>query len=132
MRQSLLLERRMAAKVDFLKLIPYAIFYVCCSVAGLMLIKTAGATGLLLAGIRLNWKILLGLAIYLAGFCTYLFLIQNNNLSYVFPLVIGLNYVAVVLAAATVLKEPIGSYQWIGIAAVFAGILLMNLKPGGR
>jgi drug/metabolite transporter (DMT)-like permease len=122
----------MTAKVDFFKLIPYTIFYVLCSVTGLMLIKTAGSSGLMLAGIRLNWKILLGLAIYLAGFCTYLFLIQNYKLSYVFPLVIGLNYVAVVLAAALVLKESVNTYQWLGIAAVFAGILLMNLKPGGK
>ena len=124
--------RRMAVKVDFLKLIPYTVFYVCCSVAGLMLIKTAGTSGLVLVGIRLNWKTLLGLAIYLVGFCTYLFLVQNNKLSYIFPLVIGLNYVAVVLAAALVLGEGIHIFQWLGIGAVFAGIILMNIKPGGN
>jgi drug/metabolite transporter (DMT)-like permease len=122
----------MTVKVDYLKLIPFAIFYVCCSVAGLMLIKTAGTSGFLLAGIRVNWKIVLGLLIYFAGFCTYLFLIQNYQLSYVFPFVIGLNYVFVVLAAAFLLKEQIGAYQWVGIAAILAGIVLMNLKPGGN
>lgn len=122
----------MAGKMDFIKLIPYALFYACCSVTGLMLIKTAGTTGLVVAGIRLNWKILLGLAIYLAGFCTYLFLVQKYNLSYVFPVVIGLNYVAVALAAALVLHEEIHINQWLGMAAVFAGILLMNIKPGGN
>lgn len=122
----------MAVKMDFIKLIPFAIFYACCSVTGLMLIKTAGSSGLLLAGIRFNWKIVLGLAIYLVGFCTYLFLVQRYDLSYVFPLVIGMNYVAVVLAAALVLKEAVNINQWLGIAAVFAGILLMNIKPGGN
>lgn len=122
----------MVAKVDYMKLIPFAIFYVCCSVAGLMLIKTAGSSGLMLAGIRVNWKILLGLAIYFFGFCTYLFLIQNYKLSYVFPFVIGLNYVFVVLAAAILLKEQVSPLQWAGIAAILAGIVLMNMKPGGN
>jgi drug/metabolite transporter (DMT)-like permease len=122
----------MALKMELAKLIPFAIFYACCSVIGLLLIKTGGSDGVLLAGIRLNWKIFLGLAIYFAGFCTYLFLVQRYDLSYVFPLVIGMNYVAVVLAAAFVLREQVAPTQWLGIVAVFAGILLMNLKPGGK
>lgn len=122
----------MAAKVDYLKLIPYAIIYAVCSVAGLMLIKTAGSAGFVLAGIRLNWKTLLGLLIYFGGFLLYLYLVQKYPLSYVFPIVIGLNYVSVVLAAALILGEGIRIWQWLGIAAVFAGILLMNVKPGGN
>jgi drug/metabolite transporter (DMT)-like permease len=122
----------MAKKLDYVKLIPYAIFYAICSVAGLMLIKTAGQQGIVLAGLRLNLKTFAGLAVYLAGFCIYLYLVQNYKLSYVFPLVIGLNYVAVVIAAVLILKESVNFYQLIGIAAVFAGILLMNLKPGGN
>lgn len=122
----------MLPKMDYMKLIPYAIFYAICSVAGLMLIKTAGASGLAIAGLKLNGRVLLGLIVYFVGFCTYFFLIQNYNLSYVFPLVIGLNYVAVVVAAIFLLKEPVNTYQLLGIAAVFVGILLMNLKPGGK
>jgi drug/metabolite transporter (DMT)-like permease len=122
----------MAAKVDYLKLIPCALIYAACSVAGLMLIKTAGASGLVLAGIRLNWKTLLGLAVYFGGFLLYLFLVQRYPLSYVFPIVIGLNYVSVVLAAALILGEGIRIWQWLGIAFVFAGILLMNIQPGGN
>lgn len=122
----------MASKVDYIKLIPYALFYALCSVAGLMLIKTAGQQGIVLAGLRLNLRTLAGLAVYLAGFCVYLYLVQHYQLSYVFPLVIGLNYVAVVLAAAIILKESVNIFQMIGIAAVFAGILLMNIKPGGN
>jgi drug/metabolite transporter (DMT)-like permease len=124
--------RRMAAKVDYLKLIPYAVFYAICSVAGLMLIKTAGSSGIVLAGIRLNWKTILGLVIYFGGFLVYLFLVQKYQLSYVFPMVIGVNYVAVILAAALFLGEGIRIWQWFGIAAVFIGILLMNIKPGGN
>lgn len=122
----------MAAKVDYLRLILYAILYAACAVAGLLLIKTAGAGGFVLAGIRLNWKTAVGLVIYFAGFLLYLYLVQKYPLSYVFPIVIGLNYVTVVLAAALVLGEGIRYWQWLGIAAVFAGILLMNIKPGGN
>ena len=125
-------EGAIVLKLEMAKLIPFAIFYACCSVIGLLLIKTGGTGGLMLAGIRLNWKIFLGLVIYFAGFCIYLFLVQRYNLSYVFPLVIGMNYVAVVLAAAFVLREQVAPTQWLGIVAVFAGILLMNLKPGGK
>jgi drug/metabolite transporter (DMT)-like permease len=121
----------MVRKKPMLKLIPYTLLYVVCSVAGLMLIKTAGTGGLSLAGLVLNWKTLAGLLIYLVGFCCYLFLIQNNKLSVVFPLVIGLNYVAVVLSAAFFLRESITLYQWAGISAIFLGILLMNLRPAG-
>ena len=122
----------MIPKMDFLKLMPFAIFYAICSVAGLMLIKTAGTAGLEVVGLRLNWRVLLGLAVYFVGFCTYFYLIQRYNLSYVFPLVIGLNYVAVVLSAVLLLKESVNTYQLLGIIAVFAGILLMNIKPGGK
>lgn len=122
----------MAAKVETLRLIPYAIIYAVCSVAGLLLIKTAGSSGFTLAGIKLNWKTIVGLLIYFGGFLLYLYLVQKYPLSYVFPVVIGLNYVSVVLAAALVLGEGIRGLQWLGIAAVFAGIILMNIKPGGN
>ena len=124
----------MAVKLDLVKMIPFAVIYACCSVAGLMLIKTAGTDGILFIGFRLNLKVILGLIIYFVGFCTYFIFLQNNDVSYVFPLFVGLNYVAVVLAAAFLLKEGerINAYQWIGIAAVLAGILLMNIKSGGK
>ena len=122
----------MVTKAAMMRLIPYTLFYICCSVIGLMLIKTAGQSGPSFLGIKFNLRIILGLLIYLTGFCCYLFLIQNYKLSYIFPLVIGLNYVAVVLAAIFVLKESIGLYQWAGITAVFIGIVLMNLKPVGQ
>jgi drug/metabolite transporter (DMT)-like permease len=122
----------MVTKAIMLKLIPYTIFYICCSVIGLILIKTAGQNGLILAGLRLNIKTLFGLLIYLMGFCSYFYLIQNYQLSYVFPFVIGLNYVAVVLSAAWILRETVSVTQWAGIMAIFIGILLMNLKPMGQ
>jgi drug/metabolite transporter (DMT)-like permease len=122
----------MAAKVDYFRLVPYAIVYAVCSVAGLLLIKTAGSSGFLLAGIKLNGKTIAGLVIYFAGFLLYLYLVQKYPLSYVFPVVIGLNYVSVVIAAALVLGEGIRIWQWMGIGAVFAGIILMNIKPGGN
>jgi drug/metabolite transporter (DMT)-like permease len=124
----------MAARVDFLKLIPFAIFYAAFSVAGMMLIKTAGDSGIAVAGFRLNWKVAAGLLIYFTGFCVYFYFFQKYDVSYVFPLFVGLNYVAVVLSSAFMLHEStrISATQWIGIAAVLAGILLMNIKPGGK
>lgn len=124
----------MASKLDYVKLIPFAFVYAALSVTGLMLIKTAGDTGMSLAGFRLSWKVAAGLLVYLAGFCVYFYFFQKYDVSYVFPLFIGINYVAVVLSAAFLLKESarIGVAQWLGIAAVLAGILLLNIKPGGK
>lgn len=132
--QMRILVSSMGVKLDFAKLIPFAVIYACCSVAGMMLIKTAGNTGVVLAGFHLNWKVLLGLAVYFSGFCVYFYFFQKNDVSYVFPLFVGMNYMAVVFSAAFVLKEAerINVYQWFGIAAVLAGILLMNIKPGGK
>ena len=114
-----------------MKTLPFALLYVVGSVAGLLLIKAAGNTGLSLFGLRLNWKVLFGLLVYFLGFCNYLFLVQHYNLSFVFPMVIGLNYVVVVAVSALFLGEAINLTQWMGIVAILGGIVLMNLKQGG-
>lgn len=121
----------MVQKSLLAKLIPNTIVYIVCSVAGLMLIKTAGREGLTLLGLHLNGRTIVGLLIYVVGFCFYFFLLQNNNVSIVFPLVVGLNYVAVILSAALLLRESITPMQWAGIVAVLLGIVLMNGKPAG-
>ncbi len=119
----------MVRKALVVKLLPYTLIYVVCSVAGLMLIKTAGTTGLTLMGLHINWKTVAGLLIYFVGFCFYFTLLQQNNVSMVFPFVVGLNYVAVILSAALLLREAISPVQWAGITAVLLGIVLMNWKP---
>lgn len=121
----------MVQKSLLAKLIPNTLIYIVCSVAGLMLIKTAGRGGFSLLGLHLNGRTVAGLLIYAVGFCFYFFLLQNNNVSIVFPLVVGLNYVAVILSAALLLRESITTMQWAGIIAVLLGIVLMNGKPAG-
>ena len=114
-----------------IKTLPFALLYVLCSVAGLVIIKAAGNNGLAVLGLRINFRLLVGLLVYFIGFCSYIFLVQNYNLSFVFPLVIGLNYVAVVVVSALFLRESINLPQWIGILTILVGIVLMNLKQGG-
>lgn len=99
-----------------------------CTVVANLLLKTGATaeevrqTGV--AGL-LNWRVLLGLAAFGSGAVIYLLLLRWIPLN-VAQSFAAAQFVAVILASAVVLSEPIRTGQWVGIALIAVGITVVG------
>ena len=115
---------------------PALILYVLLSSTGLTLVKlgTSKDFGLSVKGgaldLRLNGILLLGMLIYIFSFLLSMYVMKRMNLSVFYPVSAGLIYVLVCVLGHFVLKEEISLTQLIGMAVIFAGVLIMNLHKG--
>lgn len=110
------------------------IIYVCLSAMGLTLIKVGlgKQTSLSLDtngfSLSFSWILIAGMCLYILSFLTSLLVMKGMNLSIYYPLSAGLIYIFVCVLSVIVLKEKIGMIQLIGMAVIFAGILIMNIQ----
>lgn len=113
------------------------LIYVCLSAAGLTLIKSGlnHNTSVVFdkAGfmIQFNWVLIVGMILYVLSFLTSLLVMKGMNLSLYYPLSAGLVYIIVCLVSRFVLKEDISFNQVVGMAVIFAGIIIMNIGKKG-
>ena len=109
------------------------LIYVCLSATALTLIKTGlgtDSTLLLNKGgfnLSLSWTLVLGVILYVVSFLLSMIVMKGMNLSLFYPLSAGLIYVVVCILSFLVLKEKPSMYQLIGMTAILAGIIIMNL-----
>lgn len=68
-----------------------------------------------------NWRVILGLVSFGTAACFYIIILQWLPLN-VAQSFAAAQFVAVILASAILLSEPIGTAQWIGIALIALGI----------
>lgn len=114
----------------------YIIFavYILLSAGALTLIKLGAnsASQLSIDGgvfsMKIGLMMLVGLVLYIVSFLLSLSLISSFNLSYYYPLSAGAIYVVVALFARVFLRERMSAAQYVGMALILAGIVLMNLK----
>ena len=114
----------------------YIIFavYILLSAGALTLIKLGAnsASQLSIDGgvfsMKIGLMMLVGLVLYIVSFLLSLSLISSFNLSYYYPLSAGAIYVVVALFASVFLRERMSAAQYVGMALILAGIVLMNLK----
>ncbi len=118
-----------------LKMIGFMV-YVCLSASGLTLMKmglgsnssvTLDKTGL---SVQFNWLLAGGMCLYILSFLTSLIVMKGMDLSLYYPLSAGLIYIAVCVLSVVVLKEKIPFHQLVGMAVIFAGIIIMNVGKG--
>lgn len=109
------------------------IIYLLASVSGMMLFKLGTdvtnfslSNGVL--GFYMPWYSILGMVLYVVSFILWMFLLNSNNVSYIYPIAVGLSQILVLLGAMFILKEDIQPLQWIGIIIVIVGIALINYK----
>ena len=76
----------------------------------------------------LNFKLLAGVGLFGLSFVTWIFIVSRNRLSYAFPLAVGLGYIGVILLSMLVLKETATLWQFVGMALIWMGIVLMVLN----
>ncbi len=72
-----------------------------------------------------NPLILLGIFLYLVASITWLWVLSNKPLSYIYP-VLALTYAFALIGSSMVLHEHISLWRWIGVAVISAGIFLIS------
>jgi drug/metabolite transporter (DMT)-like permease len=73
----------------------------------------------------LNWRVLAGLSSFGLAVCFYILILQWLPLN-VAQSFAAAQFVAVILASAWVLSEPIGPVQWLGITFIAIGISIVG------
>jgi undecaprenyl phosphate-alpha-L-ara4N flippase subunit ArnE len=77
----------------------------------------------------LNWRIIMGMACFGAGALCYVLVLRTLPLN-VAQAFAAAQFVAVILASAFVLSEPIGPLQWVGIGLITSGIAILGWSQG--
>jgi len=70
--------------------------------------------------------LLLGASLYALSFMIWMVILSRNELSLVYPLMIGLTLVATTTASWLLLKEPLNTVRLTGIAVIFVGVVLVT------
>ena len=108
--------------------------YVLFSVSGLLLLKIGTMKKFSVSlsegvfDVQLSGILLIGLFLYLMALVTSLIAMKTIDLSIFYPISAGLGYVLVCFCSFFILKENITRQQFIGMAFILVGVVMMNLK----
>lgn len=112
-----------------IKLVLYLLF----TIGGLTFIKL-GSNGLKLSfslsvcNFQIPGMFILGLICYIISFVLWLWIISTNNLNYIYPIALGLSYIGIMLVSYFILHETYNVINFVGIAVVLVGIILVVWK----
>ncbi len=70
--------------------------------------------------------VLLGIFSHVSSLTLYLVVLSRVDLSYVFPLIMGVGYTLIVLFSWQIFAEPFSSFKWLGIGLILMGVLLLG------
>lgn len=103
----------------------------CTVIANLLLKSGATADEVRQTGLAglLNWRVVLGLLAFGSAAMIYLLLLRWIPLN-VAQSFAAAQFIAVILASAVVLSEPIRAGQWVGIALIALGITVVGWTRG--
>ena len=76
--------------------------------------------------ILLNWRLMAGVAFYLASFVIYTMGIRNGELTILYPMV-SMGYLWTLLWARLIFNEPFTRNKFTGIGLILGGIVILNL-----
>ncbi len=77
-------------------------------------------------GMLRNWRLALGIALYLLSSVFFMAGIKNGELTILYPMV-SLGYIWTMIWSRIVFKEPITQYKVMGLAMIIAGIAVLNM-----
>jgi len=75
-----------------------------------------------------NPFVLLGLAGYVSSVTGYIVVLSKTHLSVAYPILMSSGYALVVLISFLWLREPFTPLKWLGIVAIFAGVVMVSIK----
>ncbi len=70
--------------------------------------------------------VILGLFSYVSSVALYMVVLSKVNISYAYPLMMGLGYVLIVLFSWQIFSEPFSTFKWMGIALILIGVFLLG------
>ncbi len=73
-----------------------------------------------------NWRLAVGIALYLLSFVFYYIGLREGELSVLYPMV-SLGYIWTLVWSRMFFKEPISQRKVAGLALIIAGIIVLNL-----
>ena len=111
----------------------YIIIYLLSSAFGLIFLKSSlnGQTINSLADafrLFISFNFILGLILYVTSFVVWIFVMSRKDLSYIYPIVIGLSYVIVMTLSWLVLKESLTIGKALGALIICIGVIIITLQ----
>jgi multidrug transporter EmrE-like cation transporter len=70
--------------------------------------------------------VILGLLSYVSSVAMYMVVLSRVDISYAYPLMMGLGYVLIVLFSWQIFAEPFSTFKWIGIVLILIGVSLLG------
>ena len=70
--------------------------------------------------------VILGLLSYVSSVAMYMVVLSRVDVSYAYPLMMGLGYVLIVLFSWQIFAEPFSTFKWIGIFLILMGVFLLG------
>lgn len=74
----------------------------------------------------LNWRLLAGIAFYLASSVFFVLGLKKGELTILYPLV-SLGYVWTLMWSRVFFHEPLTRTKFVGLGTILAGVILLNL-----
>jgi len=72
-----------------------------------------------------NYRLLIGIALYIIPTIIWIYLLTKFPLSYIQPM-LALTYAITPLLAWFILSEPVSILRWVGIAIVIVGVIIIS------
>jgi multidrug transporter EmrE-like cation transporter len=70
--------------------------------------------------------VILGLLSYVSSVAMYMVVLSKVDVSYAYPLMMGVGYVMIVLFSWQIFGEPFSTFKWMGIVLVLIGVSLLG------
>jgi len=77
-------------------------------------------------GVLTNWRLPLGVMIYLTSFAMYTVAVKTGELTILYPMV-SLGYLWTLIWSRLIFKEPLTQNKFIGIGLILFGVVVLNL-----
>ena len=114
-------------------MIIYILIYLIFSTLGLFLLKASLISVKFNSIVNLielvkNVEFVVGFFLYGLSFIVWLFLLSKKDLSYIYPIVIGLSYLFVILTSVLFLNEGFTVAKLIGVILVGLGVVVIIIQ----
>jgi multidrug transporter EmrE-like cation transporter len=108
-------------------------FYLVSNTLGLFLIKhffsASKQVALFSMAALTSPKLIIGAILYASSFLTWLWLLSKEDLSSIYPVVVGLGYLSIMLVSFIFLKEQVSAAKFIGAFLILVGVFFI-LRAG--
>ncbi|MBI4705678.1 MAG: EamA family transporter [Deltaproteobacteria bacterium] len=77
-----------------------------------------------------HWIVLAGLVCFATNVVFYAYALQKLPVSAAYPIMVACGFAIIVVVAGFMLRERLSALQWIGVAAILAGVVLVARDAG--